>query len=274
MHEFVSFNRQIFRSNQVKINGISSATLYGSGIFTTIAVYNSKPFLWEKHWQRLTENAFRIGIDFLQFSEEIVKNELLEILKHNKVENGRARLTFFDESSTEIWQTSNLTKTSLLITTGDFRPIPQNLDLTVSPYCINSTSPLINTKSSNYLENLLALREAKQRGFDEAVRLNEKNEVVSACMSNIFGIKDGEVFTPTLETGALQGTMRDFILENFSVTEIKVTLTELKSAECIFLTSAGLGVVEIKTFDSKTYLFSNIFQKIQQCFNKIKETIK
>src|SRR5437879_813542 len=139
MHEFISFNRLISPSNQAKINGISSASFYGNGIFTTIAVYNSKPFLWEKHWQRLTENAERIGIDFSECSEEYVKNAFLEIIDYNKVTDGRARLTFFDESATEIWRTENIEKTSLLIVTGDFRAVPKDLHLTISPYRINSS---------------------------------------------------------------------------------------------------------------------------------------
>ena len=73
MHEFVSFNRQVFPTNQVKIAGISSAAFYGNGIFTTVAVYNNKPFLWEKHWQRLTKNAVQLGINISPFSELDVK---------------------------------------------------------------------------------------------------------------------------------------------------------------------------------------------------------
>ena len=269
MHEFVSFNHQISPANQVKINGISAATFYGNGIFTTIAVYHSKPFLWEKHWQRLTKNAVQLGIDISDFSEESVKNALSEIIDYNKMTTGRARLTLFDESSTEIWQTENVEKTSLLIVTADRRIISNSLRLTVSPFRVNSNSPLVNIKSCNYLENFLALREAKQRDFNEAVRLNEKNEIVSACLANIFWIKDDEVFTPTLETGALQGTTRDFILDNFPVIEKSANLRELQSAAGIFLTSAGVGIAQVETCDGQRCVFSNIFHQIEQLFIKI-----
>ena len=269
MHEFVSFNHQISPANQVKINGISAATFYGNGIFTTIAVYHSKPFLWEKHWQRLTKNAVQLGIDISDFSEESVKNALSEIIDYNKVTTGRARLTLFDESSTEIWQTENVEKTSLLIITANSRATPKPLQLTISPYRVNSKSSLVNIKSCNYLENILALREAKQKGFGEAVRLNERNELVSACMANIFWIKNDEIFTPNLETGALQGTTRDFILDNFSVIEKSANLQELQSADGIFLTSAGIGIAQIETFDGQKYVFSNIFYQIEQLFIKI-----
>ena len=226
-------------------------------------------FLWEKHWQRLTKNAVQLGINISPFSELDVKNTLLEIIDDNKVTNGRARLTLFDESSTEIWQTENVENTSLLIVTADRHVISNSLRLTVSPFRVNFNSPLVNIKSCNYLENLLALREAKQRDFNEAVRLNERNEIVSACMANIFWIKNDEIFTPSLETGALQGTTRDFILDNFPVIEKSANLQELQSANGIFLTSAGVGIAQVETFDGHRGVFSNVFRQIEQLFIKI-----
>ena len=244
MHKFVSFNQQIIPASQTKLSAISSATFYGKGVFTTLAIYDSKPFLWKKHWSRLVDNATRMGLDF-DFSEETVAESLAQIIKHNKIGNGRARLTFFDESANGIWAIENDKKTSILITTGDFRPLSNELKLTVSPYLINSTSPLINVKSCNYLENLLALEEAQKRGFDEAVRLNEKGEIVSATLANIFWVKNDKIFTPSLQTGCLAGTTREFILEKYEVFEVEQSIETLQAADAVFLTSAGVGVKQI-----------------------------
>jgi len=251
MHKFASFNHKILTSSKIYLSAISSAVFYGRANFTTVAIYNSEPFQWEKHWGRLTENALRIGVDLSQFSEEAVKKSLLEIISKNNFKNGRARLTFFDESSNGIWRTENKHGTSLLITAADFRDASNNLRLTVSLFQINSKSALVNVKSCNYLENILALEEAKRRGFGEAVRLNERGEIVSACMANIFWTQGGKIFTPALETGCLEGTTRDFVLKNFSVQETKTNLTELKQADEIFLTSAGISIAKIKSFDEK-----------------------
>jgi len=244
MHNFVGFNHQILAAETAFLSAISSAALYGKGIFTTIAIYNSKPFLWEKHWQRLTANSQKIGICLSEFSEEIVENQLSEIIKKNNFARGRGRLTFFDESQTSLWQTNLNRKTNLLIQTGDFRKINNNLRVTISPFRVNSTSPLIEIKSCNYLENILSLEDAKVKGFDEAIRLNEKNEIVSACLANLFWKKGDKIFTPSLETGCLKGTTREFVLENFMVEERKAKLIELEKADEIFLTSAGIEVVK------------------------------
>lgn len=248
MHEFASFNHEILPADNININAISSAGLYGKGIFTTLAIYNSKPFLWEKHWRRLNDNAEKIGIDLSEFKEQKVFNSIEEIIEKNNIKNGRCRITFFDESSSKIWQTLTENKTSLLIQTADLHEIKQNISITISPFLINSKSPLAGVKSCNYLENVLALEDAKKDGFDEAIRINEKNQVVSACMANIFWLEYNktELFTPGLETGCLAGTMREFILEKLRVIEIKKDINELlRDAEYIFLTSSGNNVIQV-----------------------------
>jgi branched-subunit amino acid aminotransferase/4-amino-4-deoxychorismate lyase len=155
---FVSFNHRILAADDAKISALSSAALYGSGVFTSLAVYNRKPFQWRKHWRRLTENAEKLNIRLAsEMTEETVQASLFELIKENNLIDGRARITFFDEAASEIWTFENARRTSLLITTGDFRPVPEEFRLTLSPYRINSKSPLAGVKSGNYLENLLAL---------------------------------------------------------------------------------------------------------------------
>src|SRR3954470_16095811 len=121
MHAFASFNQKIHSPEEIKLSAVSSAALYGKGVFTTIAVYAGKPFLWEKHWRRLIENAEKIGLNLSEFPEDAVKNAFSEIIVKNKLENARARITFFDESASGIWSFETNNKTNLLITTADFR---------------------------------------------------------------------------------------------------------------------------------------------------------
>lgn len=243
MHEFICFNQQILPAKNAFLSAVSSAALYGRGVFTTVAVHDSMPFLWEKHWRRLSADAQKVGISLDDFSEQSTEKLLLETITKNNFKAGRARLTFYDETPSSVWQNDLKGKTNLLIQTADFRPVPEKFRLIVSPYLINSTSPLAGVKSCNYLENILALEEAKAGGFDEAVRLNEKGELVSACCANLFWKKNEKFFTPSLETGCLKGTTREFILENFPVEERKAILAELYKADEIFLTSAGIGAV-------------------------------
>lgn len=135
--------------------------------------------------------------------------------------------------------------------TGDLRPVPEEFRLTVSPYTVNSCSPLVGVKSCNYLENLLAIDEAKKRGFHEAIRVNERGFVTGGCMSNIFWLKDEVLYTPSLSTGCLAGTTREFVLESMECREVGIVIDGLNKAEEIFLTSAGLGVARVAEFEGR-----------------------
>ena len=255
MHAFAVFNYKVIPAENAFLSAASSAALYGKGVFTTAAIYDAKPFLWEKHWNRLTANAKKIGVDLSGFSEDAVKNSLTEIIVKNKLENARARITFFDETTSAIWTSASNaeTITSFLIQTADFRPLPRDFRITVSPFTVNSKSPLAGVKSCNYLENILVLEDAKANGFDEAIQLNERGEIASAATANVFWTKSDKIFTADLETGCLAGTTRALILENFAVAETKASLAELNEADRIFLTSAGIGVVQIAEFQNKKF---------------------
>src|SRR5215210_7774015 len=121
MHRLVYFNQQTLSASEANLSAISSAAFYGKGVFTTIAIKNKYPFLWEKHWRRLNDNAGKIGVDLSEFSKETVKNALAELIEKNKTENARARITFFDEGASKIWQFETNRNTSLMMTTADAR---------------------------------------------------------------------------------------------------------------------------------------------------------
>jgi branched-subunit amino acid aminotransferase/4-amino-4-deoxychorismate lyase len=264
MHKFISFNRQIISANDAKISAVSSASLYGKGIFTTIAIYGGKPFLPDKHWRRLRENSVKLNLELVD--EETFNAEIYKLIEANKIVNGRMRLTFFDESASEIWSFPTERTVSFLITTADFREV-STINLTVSPYRVNSTSPLANIKSCNYLEQTLALTEAQNRGFDEAVRLNERGEIVSAAMANLFWLKDEKLYTSGLRTGCLAGTTREFILENYECFEVENQSGSLENADDIFLSSSGIGIKRA-TFGSNNFTFNSdkVFRFLQSLF--------
>ncbi len=227
------------------------AVLYGKGVFTTIAVRNGLTIFWEKHWRRLAENAKRLNVDLSQFSEVLVKTAVDKAIEQSGVASGRVRLSFLDESTSPIWTLKCEQSTTLSILCGDVRKASETVRLTQSVHNINTTSPLAGIKSCNYLEPLMAFDEAKSRGFDEAVRLNERGEVSSACLANVFWLKGERLFTPSLMTGCLAGTTREYVLENTECEEVEAGIEAIREADEIFLTSAGIGVVTVAMFEGK-----------------------
>jgi branched-subunit amino acid aminotransferase/4-amino-4-deoxychorismate lyase len=122
----------------------------------------------------------------------------------------------------------------------------------------------------------LAWEEGRARGFDEVVRLNERGEVVSAAMANLFWVTDGVLHTPALATGAVEGTTRACVLEvaagmSVPVVEGVYELTHLGDAEEIFLTSAGLGLAVVNTFDFRRYTVSagSVALRLREAFRQL-----
>lgn len=238
------------RPTKVSEPGASNIYLYGKGVFTTVSIVDSEPLFWEKHWARLTENAARLGIDISDHREAYVRSAVTEAVRRDALVNGRVRISFFDRSSSELWGGQG-NGTSLSILTGERRSVPGEFKLAISPCRINTTSPLTGIKSCNYLEPLMSLEEARKRGSHEAVRLNERGEVVSACMANVFWLQAGRLYTPSLKTGSLAGTTREFILESVDCEEVEAGIESLRAADEIFLSSAGLGVIQVAEFDGR-----------------------
>lgn len=263
MHSRIILNHQLLEARQASVSAVTPATLYGRGVFTTLAIHHAHPFLWSEHWWRLIAHASRVGVDTGSLDEEQTRARLGELLEANDVREGRARITLLSSSAGEgVWNlkgASDTEQTQVLIVTGEAHPvIEEGLALTLSPYRINTLSPLTGIKSVNYMEHIIAREEARARDFHEAVMVNERGEVVSAATANIFWVKDGALHTPSLQTGALAGTTRARILAlaeelGIPVVEGVNEVAQIGDADEIFLTSAGLGLAIVTTFDFHHY---------------------
>jgi 4-amino-4-deoxychorismate lyase len=251
----------MLEATKARVAPVSSAMLYGRGVFTTVAINDGKSFLWPAHWRRLKEHAERLDIDCTGLNEASVGEAVAKLVAVNQVKRGRARVILLARSGRDVWKTKKASplKTDLLIMTGEPQKLPPaGMSLAVSPYRLNTLSPLVGIRSLNYLDQVLSWEEAQARDFDEAVMLNERGEIVSATMANIFWFTDGKLHTPTLSTGALAGVTRAAVIELagkqfIPVLEGVYELSDLAEADEIFLTSASLGVALVTTFDFRQY---------------------
>ena len=261
MHPVIYLNKVMLEATKARVAPVSSAMLYGRGVFTTVAIYGSKPFLWPEHWQRLSSHAAKLNIAGAGLNERNVGEALRKLVSVNQVKSGRARVILLARSGRDVWRTKkeSTRKTDLLIMTGEPQKVPAaGMSLAVSPYRVNTMSPLVGIRSLNYLEQVLSWEEAQARDFDEAAVLNERGEIVSATMANLFWFKDGTLHTPALSTGAIAGITRAAIIELAAKQFIPVIegvyeLADFTDADEIFLTSASLGVAQVTTFDFRQY---------------------
>jgi branched-subunit amino acid aminotransferase/4-amino-4-deoxychorismate lyase len=278
MHPVIYLNKNMVEATKARVAPVSSAMLYGRGVFTTLAIYNSQPFLRTKHWQRLAVHAKKLDVDYTGCNEKNVGEALRKLIAVNQVREGRARVIMLARSGRDIWKAKapGAKKTDLLIMTGEPQKIaPNGLSLAVSPYRANTVSPLTGIKSLNYLEHVLSWEEAQSRDFDEAVVLNERGEIVSATTANLFWARNGTLHTPNLSTGALGGITRECVIELagqhfIPLLEGNYEMQDLTDADEIFLTSSSLGVAAVTTFDFRRYSTEgSITTTIARAFNQL-----
>jgi branched-subunit amino acid aminotransferase/4-amino-4-deoxychorismate lyase len=278
MHPVIYLNKTMVEATKARVAPVSSSILCGRGVFTTLAIYNSQPFLWSKHWQRLTTHAKKLDIDFTGCNEKNVGDALEKLISVNQVNAGRARVILLARHGRDIWKMKvpGAKKTDLLIMTGDpQKPLPTGLSLAVSPYRTNTFSPLSGIKSLNYLDHVLSWEEAQSRDFDEAVVLNERGEIVSATTANLFWAKNGTLHTPNLSTGALAGITRECVIDIadkhfIPVLEGIYEMTDLTDADEIFLTSSSVGVAAVTTFDFRRYSEGPLTTTLAQGYAQLK----
>jgi branched-chain amino acid aminotransferase len=194
----------------------------------------------------------------LAWERDEVEAGVAALVAASGVVDGRARVTIL-RAAAGLWRGPSERESDALVFVADraARDRP-TAALTVSPYRINAASPLAGVKSTAYVEHLLALDEARARGFDEAVMLNERGEVVEATAANVFWARDGELFTPSLATGCLAGVTRRFVLEAAARRKVRVgegsyPLAALGEADEVFLTNSGWGLFPVAQFDLHAY---------------------
>ncbi|MDQ1557802.1 MAG: branched-chain amino acid aminotransferase [Pyrinomonadaceae bacterium] len=279
MHALIIHNDRLLELQKARLPALTSATLYGRGVFTTLAVHRGRPFLWREHWARLVAHAERCGVRLGHFDQETTAQSLVKLIKENGVEEGRARVTLLTRAVRGVWKEkgSGGVETDLLIMTGDARPAPEDgLAITLSPYRLNTLSPLAGVKSVNYLEHVIGWEEAHARDFHEAVVLNERGEIAGATMANIFWVTRGTLHTPALITGALAGTTRARVIAlaeelAFPLVEGVYDTSDLSDADEIFLTSAAHGVGLVTTYDFHRYTVSagSVALRLREAFRQL-----
>ena len=109
----------------------------------------------------------------------------------------------------------------------------------------------------NYLNSILATQDAKEKGFDEAILLDQSGNVSEAPGENIFLVKNNQLITPSLSSSALDGITRRSIITlakdmKLKVKIQKVSKKELKAADEIFLSSTAAEITPIIKIDKKT----------------------
>ena len=151
---------------------------------------------------------------------------------------------------------------------------PAAYDLDPAATGIWSTSWEARYKTLSYLSRIQARRESVQPDGERGM-LNEKGEIASATMANLFWIRDGKLRTPSRECGCRAGTVRRWVIERSGkkVEEGKWKTAELEDAEEIFLTNARIGIKPARSWRGRKMAGSRVAGELAEAFWKDGEQV-
>lgn len=205
---------------------------FGRGAFETIKVVDGNPLFLDKHLRRLKKS-----LEFFVIERNIDEEKIYEYIKSSKEKNFALKLIVSDKNFIVTSRPDN------------YREDDKKFKLIVSDVRRNSTSKVVYHKSLSYYENIMEHRWAQERGYDSALFINEREEVCETSFANIFFVREGEIFTPTLSSGLLKGTMRDYILENYKVREEVICFKDLESYDEVFISNSLMGIRNVSSIN-------------------------
>lgn len=257
----IYLDSKIVPESEAKVSVFDHGLLYGDGVFEGIRFYNGRVFRLTEHLVRLYESARSICLT-IPISMAEMEQATLQTVAANKLRDGYIRLLvtrgvgplglnpyqcpkpgiIIIASGISLYPPERYETGLNLITCATRRPPPAAL------------SPQV--KSLNYLNNIIAKIEAIQAGCEEAVMLNEQGYVAECTGDNIFVVKGGQVYTPTISSGALNGITRMAVIEllremGVAVHEITMTRHEIYTADECFLTGTAAEVIPAVQYDRR-----------------------
>ena len=245
--------------------------LHGLGLFETLLAVDGRAVFVERHAERLLAACGRLGWEFPMGLHELA-GVMSELLAANGLMAGHARIRLSVSggggSLNDI--TAGRDRVVWMSASRVNETTPTAL-VDLSPWRRNEHSPLAGLKCFSYAENLLALDEARRRGFTETIFLNTSGNLCEAATANLFWVKDGAVFTPPLRSGCLPGVTREVVLEcakqvGLSAGERDAGMEELTVADEIFLTSSTRGVVGVTRFQTRDFSTGRITQVLREAW--------
>jgi branched-chain amino acid aminotransferase len=252
---------EIVGIGEARVPVLDHGLLYGDGIFEGLRVYGGRVFRLADHLRRLATGARVLGLELpggISALEKIVLNTARAYARPEAyvrliVTRGEGELgvdpftcptprVICIVSAISLFSEEKMRRGIDLVTVALRRPPPDVLDPAV--------------KSLNYLNSVLAKREARLRGADEALLLNHQGMVAEAAVANVFMVRDGALRTPPVTDGALPGITRASVIElaeaaGLPMREVTLGRVDLFGADEVFLTGSGARIVPVASLDGE-----------------------
>ena len=232
-------NGKLYRNDVLSLSPFDRGFTLGDGLFETILIRNNKPCFWQAHMKRLIASASKLSIPLPVDAQQLRSgvDQLLEG-REGKQQDYALRISLSRGSAGRglALPDQEEMEPSVVMVLAPYQAVataPQRI--IVSSIRRNEGSPTSQLKSLNYLDNILAKEEASLAGFDDALLLNNREEIACLTIANVFFLKGERVFTPPVSAGILPGIVRSIlctsILPDIARLEVKpITLKDIRGS--------------------------------------------
>jgi branched-chain amino acid aminotransferase len=263
---FIWMDGELVDWRDAQTHFLTSSLHYGTGVFEGIRAYDTESagtcvFRLEDHTKRLFNSAKILHMQ-VPYTEEQVSAAICEVISANKLQAAYIRPLVFLGSEGMGLRAEGL-KVHLGIAAWDWpsytspETLESGLKVRTSSYTrhhVNIT--MVKAKASgNYINSMLALREALDSGCDEAIMLDPEGYVAEGSAENFFIVRNGKIYTPDL-TSCLDGITRDTVFKlaadlGIEVHEKRISRDEVYISDEAFFSGTAAEIVPIREYDSR-----------------------
>ena len=277
-------NGEIIRWEDATTHVSAHALHYGSGVFEGMRCYATGDgpaiFRLDAHLDRLYASAAVYGMEIPYTRFELIE-AIEEVIRRNEFASCYVRpLCYFGSSSLSVHP--GKCPVEVVILAWPWAPylgavgLEKGVRVTVSPWkkFHSEMMPTTAKACGQYLNSILAVRDAVQRGYDEALLLNHEGHLAEGSGENLFVVSNGELVTNDERESILMGITRDAVIQiardlGYGVVTRAMTLEDLLGADEAFFTGTAAEVTPIREVDGGLISSGNvgpITQSIQRLF--------
>ena len=248
---------------EAKVHVLTHTLHYGMGAFEGVRAYETDHgpaiFKLEEHTERLFNSTRILGMK-IPFDAATLNQAQREVVSKNNLKSAYIRPMCFYGSEGMGLRADNL-KVHTMIAAWEWGAylgednMKNGIRIRTSSYVSHPAHPTLSgaKTNGNYINSMMALKEALEHGFDEALMLDIDGFVSEGSGENIFVIKDEVIYTPNL-TSALPGITRDTIVTlaksmGYEIVEKKLSCDEIYASDEAFFTGTAAEVTPIRDLD-------------------------
>ncbi|MFU8858884.1 MAG: aminotransferase class IV [Cyclonatronaceae bacterium] len=239
----VWFNGAVVTETEARVSASSRAAMYGDGCFETLLATSGKFVCWPEHMERLHSGMEYLGIlKNASLEPAALKKSVIRLLEINRLESINSRVRI------QVWRSGITGMGDPLVhdATAHISVKPAMADREPLRLIVAKTrrvpAAALDTryKLSNYLNYILAYREAAAEDADDALMLSVNGKISESSVANIFWLKNGVVYTPSLKCDPLHGitrmlTIRHLKSEGKDVVEGEFIPSDLEGADAVWV---------------------------------------